>query len=255
VVIDGPDGTDRTDATDVQGTGGATGGAVLLQGGAEMRPACREMDLELVGLAPPGPVVVLLGAATPGSDFRRSVDRAIRYHVDLLPGRDVRAAPHPQDDLDGCVEAVSQAAVVVLPGGSPSRLHDGLVRDGGRLGAALLRLHRAGAALSGSSAGAMVLCARTLLPDSEERRVVSGLDLLPGLAMVHDHGGDRGWHDPDDVDGVRWGLPEAGGLLLERGLLRGVGEGSARLLRDGASTPLPRTATPLGQVLRRPPQP
>ena len=228
---------------------------MLLQGGAEMRPACREMDLELVALAPPGPVVVLLGAATPGSDFRRSVDRALRYHVDLLPGRDVRAAPHPQEDLDGCVETVSQAAVLVLRGGSPSRLQDGLTRDGGRLGALLLRLHAAGVPSVVIAPIGFISCARTLLPDSRDRRLVAGLGLLPGLAMVHDDGGDRGWRDPDDVDGVRWGLPEAGGVLLDRGRLRGVGSGSARLLRDGGSTPLPRTATPLGQVLRRPPQP
>jgi hypothetical protein len=35
-------------------------------------------------------------------------------------------APHPQADLAGCLAAVAGGAVAVLPGGSPSRLHDGL---------------------------------------------------------------------------------------------------------------------------------
>lgn len=223
-------------------------GPLLLQGGAEMQPACREMDLQLVDLAPSGPLVVLLGAATPGPDHDRAAARAVRYHRDLVPRREVVVAPHPQDDLDGCLHALADAGVVVLPGGSPSRLHDGLVRDDGRLGTRLRQLHEQGVALSGSSAGAMVLCARTVLPDASPRRVADGLGLLPGLAVVHDDGGERGWSDPDDVAGLRWGLPEAGGVLVHAGSARAVGHGRPRLLRRGRSHDLPREATPLGAL-------
>ncbi len=228
-------------------------GPLLLQGGAEMQPACREMDLELLDLAPDGDVVVVLGAATPGADHDRATGRARRYYG-ALTSRAVVVAPHPQVDLDGCLAAVAAAGAVVLPGGSPSRLHEGLHEQDGRLGGLLLQLHQDGVALSGSSAGAMVLCDRTVLP--ERRRVAGpavadGLGLLPGLAMVHDDGGDRGWSDPDDPDGPRWGLPEAGGVLLVDDALRAVGQGSPRLLLDGAEHAIGRSPRPLVALLGR----
>lgn len=229
----------------------AVTGPVLLQGGAEMQPPCREMDAELLGAATAGDVVVVLGAATPGADHDRAAGRAMRYYA-ALTVRAVLVAPHPQVDLEGCLAAVAEAGVVVLPGGSPSRLHEVLAAEDARLAATLLALHQDGAALSGSSAGAMVLCARTVLP--EHRRVggpevVDGLGLLPGLAMVHDDGGDGGWWDPDDPDGPRWGLPEAGGVLLHDGTVRAVGEGSPRLLLDGVERVLDAVPQPLADLL------
>lgn len=226
-------------------------GPLLLQGGAEMQPGCREMDLQLLHLAPDGAVVVVLGAATPGADHDRAAGRARRYYA-ALTSRAVVVTPHPQVDPVGCLAAVAAAGAVVLPGGSPSRLNASLHDDDARLGGLLLQLHRDGVALSGSSAGAMVLCARTVLP--ERRRVsgpavVDGLGLLPGLAMVHDEGGDRGWADPDDPAGPRWGLPEAGGVLLSDEGLRAVGQGSPRLLRGGIEQPLGRTPRPLADLL------
>jgi cyanophycinase-like exopeptidase len=226
-------------------------GPVLLQGGAEMQPPCREMDRELIGLAPDGPVVLLLGAASPGRDHDRSASRASRYYQELAPGRSVQVAAHPQQDLARCLTVVAGAAVVVLPGGSPSRLHDGLRLDDARLARLLTRRHTAGVALSGASAGAMLLCARTVLPDAvraESPSVVDGLGLVPGLAMVHDDGRDRGWSDPDDPDGLRWGLPEAGGVLVHDGTVRAVGRGSPRTLRGHVAAPVPRAATSLAAL-------
>ncbi|MGJ7441617.1 Type 1 glutamine amidotransferase-like domain-containing protein [Aquipuribacter sp. MA13-6] len=228
-------------------------GPLLLQGGAEMQPSCREMDLQLLDLAPDGAVVVLLGAATPGADHDRAAGRARRYYG-ALTSRPVVVAPHPQVDMAACVEAVLAAGAVVLPGGSPSRLQGALQDEDARLGGLLLQLHQDGVALSGASAGAMVLCARTVLP--ERRRVggpavVDGLGLLPGLALVHDDGGDGGWVDPDDPAGPRWGLPEAGGVLLVHDGLRAVGQGSARLVVDGAEHAIGRSTRSLGGLLGR----
>ncbi|MFC3687681.1 Type 1 glutamine amidotransferase-like domain-containing protein [Aquipuribacter hungaricus] len=229
------------------------GGQVLLQGGGEMREGTRAMDAAFLAEAPPGPVVVLLGAATPGSDHARASARALRYHEALVGDRGLVVAPHPEDDLAGCVGLVAGAAVVVLPGGSPVRLLDGLRADGGRLGAALVARHAAGASLSGSSAGAMVLCARAAQPDRSGPSglvVHDGLGLVPGLAVVHDDGsGDGRWRDPADPDGPRWGLPEQGGVLVADGLVRAVGRGPARLLRRGSSTVLGGDPVPLDDLL------
>ncbi|WP_336921252.1 Type 1 glutamine amidotransferase-like domain-containing protein [Aquipuribacter sp. SD81] len=231
---------------------GRRSGAILLQGGGEMQPACRGMDEQLLSLAPPGPVVVVLGAATPGPDHEHAASRARRWYTDVAR-RPVEVTPHPEVDLDACVRAVGEAAVVVLPGGSPARLLDGLTGDGGRLARALSEAHAGGAALSGASAGAMVLCARTVLP---ERRggpgpaVTAGLGLVPGLAVVHDDGArEPVWRDPDDPVGPRWGLPEAGGALVVDDTVRAVGRGAPRLLLAGASQVLPREAVPLPDLL------
>lgn len=229
-------------------------GAVLLQGGGEMQPACRAMDLELVREAPDGDVVVVLGAATPGADHARAASRARRYYADLVRRR-VVVTPHPEVDLDECLQAVAEAGLVVLPGGSPSRLLDVLRADGGRLADALTGAHRSGVALSGASAGAMVLCERTVLPDRRtgatgEPTVAVGLGLVPGLALVHDDGRDRrGWRDPDDLDGLRWGLPEAGGVLVHEGSVRAVGQGGPRVLLGGRSRALAHRSQPLEAVV------
>jgi cyanophycinase-like exopeptidase len=217
-----------------------------------MQPACRDMDRTALRLAPPGDVVVLLGAAAPGVDHERAASRARRYYGDL-DGRRVRVAPHPGTDLEGALAALAGAGVVVLPGGSPSRLLAVLRAGPDRLAAALVAAHRAGVALSGASAGAMVLCARTVLPDrgsGDGPVVADGLGLLPGLALVHDDGRERrGWQDPDAPDGVRWGLPEAGGLLLHEGTVRAVGKGTPRLVHAGRSTAVPREPVAVRDLL------
>ena len=218
-----------------------------------MQPGCQEMDLTFLGLAPEGPLVLLLGAATPGPDHSRTRKRARRYYDGLATGRAVSVAPHPEDDLDASVAAVSSASVVVLPGGSPSRLLDGLRLQGGRLADALVEAHRRGAGLSGSSAGAMVLCARAALPDRRgpgDPVVQDGLALVPGLALVHDRGsGQGGWSDPDDPDGLRWGLPEQGGVLVHGGVLQAVGAGPVRVLHRGRAGVVPVVPTTLDAVL------
>jgi hypothetical protein len=215
---------------------GRSPGPLLLQGGGEMQPPCRDMDAELLeGVDEHGVVVVLLGAASPGDDFSRTAERAWTYYEPLVGLRQIDVAPHPEDDLDACVRAVAAASLLVVPGGSPSRLLRALTADGGRLGGMVTGLHRDGVPVSGSSAGAMVLCARTVLPDRRgggSPAVVDGLGLVPGLALVHDDGaGDRGWRDPADPDGLRWGLPEHGGVLVHDGAARAVGRGRVRLLR------------------------
>ena len=249
-------GTEST-GTESTGPGSAgpdsTAGPLLLLGGAEMQPGGRETDLAFLASAGEGPLVVLLGAATPGSDHARSSRRARRYHEELGTGRDVVVAPHPQEDLDGCLAAVAGAAVVVLPGGSPVRLLDGLRLDGGRLGRALVEGHRAGTALSGSSAGAMVLCGRAAQPDRSRGDglvVEDGLGLVPGLAVVHDDGRGAGrWRDPADPDGLRWGLPEQGGVLVHHGTVRAVGSRPVRLWRRGQEETVPVRAVPLDRLL------
>ncbi|MFP5307981.1 MAG: hypothetical protein ACLGIR_00190 [Actinomycetes bacterium] len=220
-----------------------TPGLVCLQGGAEFGAACRDMDRAVLAAAPPGPVVVLAGAASPGRDHATASRNAARYHAGL-GADDVRIAPHPLEDPDGATAVLADAALVVLPGGSPARLHAGLA---GGVGAALRARHAAGAAVSGASAGAMVLCEHTWLPD-RGGAVVAGLGLAPGVALVHHRGEDRRVPAVPD-DAPRWGLPECGGVLLHAGTVTAAGAGEPVLFVGRRRVVLARRATDLTGLL------
>lgn len=212
-------------------------GVICLQGGVELTPPCRQMDADVVARAvrdAEGPVVSLAGAARVGSDHAGASDRVRRHYTPLAVehGVEVIAAPDPRTDLAGTLEALTAACLVVLPGGSPASLRDvltGEVRD------RLLDLHAAGTALSGASAGAMVLCQRMGLP-SDGWRQVDGLGLVPGLALVHWGGPGRG----GGGEGLRWGLPEQGGVLIDGDQVLAVGQGTPSVRVDEVWREVPR---------------
>lgn len=218
-------------------------GTICLQGGAEFGRSCRDMDREVVTSAPVGPLVVLAGAAAPGRDHDTAGRNAVRYYAQWV-GDEVVAAPDPRVDLDACLEALHTAAMIVLPGGSPRRLLE--VLDG-PVGEAVRERYAAGATLSGASAGAMVLCEHTVVPDGGGA-VVEGMGLAPGLALPHFTGEDR-WSErlPDDL--LRWGLPECGGVLLREGEVRAVGAGDPVALDGRGRREIGRGWSPLAALL------
>ena len=216
-------------------------GAICLQGGHEFTVGCREMDAEVLTLAGPGAVAVLAGAARPGSDYAGASSRATRHYAAL--GADVVTVPDPRDSVGAALEVLTAAvALLILPGGSPASLRDVL---SGEVGARVIEMHARGLALSGASAGAMVLCTRMVRPGgrADAPKVVDGLGLVEGLALPHwTSGGDRGWPVPDDVE--LWGLPECGGVVIDDGgtrrIVRAVGQGEPAVRRDGAWQPVGR---------------
>src|SRR5438094_445757 len=129
-------------------------GLLCLQGGNELTPRCRPMDEALLELAPDGPVVVVPLASQPGSDYSRTGQNAQRYFTDL--GAQVVVPADPRRDSGEAEEALGEAGMVVLTGGSPRRLRDALVAT--RLDELIRARRAAGAMVMGSSAGAMVAC-------------------------------------------------------------------------------------------------
>jgi len=194
-------------------------GPLLLQGGGELSPGCREMDRALLERAP-GPVAVLPLASTPGRDHDLTLARATSYYEGLGQDLGVEVLPATGDPL----ARVAAAAVVVLTGGSPSRLRRALV--GTPLGTALAEHVRRGGAVSGSSAGAMLLGAWTVLPE-EGHRLDTGLGLAGDVVVVpHWDGPRQDWlaaiHRGADRCTVL-GLPEESGVLVEGDGLTAVG--------------------------------
>ena len=201
---------------------------VLLQGGAEFGPSCREMDSALLARVGAVPVVVVALAAEPGRDYASASAHAVDYYSSL-GAADVVAAPDARTDPEGAVAAVRRSGLVVLPGGSPNRLLTGL--RGTAVGDAVRDVLAAGGAVSGASAGAMVLCAWTVLPEQGRPELVEGLGVVPrSLALPH-FSGDVRWLDavsdrlPADVTVL--GLAECAGVLA-------VGPDYARVTAVGA---------------------
>ncbi len=214
-------------------------GTICLQGGREFGSSCRDLDMEVLRRTDMGPVVVLAGAAQPGKPYVTASRNAARYYGNL-GGDPAVPAPDPREDLDGCLETLAQATLVVLPGGSPTELLRVLTELGdGVVGERLRTLHADGITLSGASAGAMVLCARTWLADAD-RTITDGLGLVPGIALPHHEPGREGRAGTPPELAV-WGLPECGGVIIDDDGVVAAGAGTPVLVTDGTVEELPRT--------------
>lgn len=200
-------------------------GAVCLQGGNEFTPACRATDQGWLDRVPGGVVALAPLACAFGVEYRTAAHNGAEYLRDLGV-TDIIVAPEPRLALDGAVRAIIDAAIVVIPGGSPARIRARVV--GTAIGGAL-RAHLAGGGtVVGASAGAMVLGASMLVPDAEWQ-VSPGLGAVPDVLVLPHYGEPRG----TVVDQVRTqvdagttilGVPACSGVLYAGGEPLGLGD-------------------------------
>lgn len=212
---------------------------ICLQGGGEFSPACRAMDAALVKAAG-GRAVVSALAGAPGADYDTATANGVR-HFRAVGAGDVVGAPDARTDLEGAVAAFASARLLVLPGGSPSRLLAALQLDG--LREALAALLADGGVVMGASAGAMVLCAWTVLPDRRSAGALAverGLGLAGDLLVVpHWSGGSSRGDWLRSVEAVVpstttvLGIPEESGVLVRGDELTAVGVSGTQLVRQG----------------------
>ena len=221
---------------------------LCLQGGAEFGPGCRAMDADLLVRAGGGPVVVTALAGAPGREYRTAGQNGVRHFRDL-GARDATVAPDAREDLDAALAALRTARLLVLPGGSPSRLLDALTSTpvGDLVRAAIAD----GVVVMGSSAGAMVLGGWTVLPDRRGpagTAVVRGLGLVPEVVVVPHWSGGSSRGDwlraveetvPSGVSVL--GLAEQSGVLVEDGGLTAVGSAPAALVTEGRTLAVGQT--------------
>jgi len=191
---------------------------ICLQGGAEFGPGCETMDAAMLypsaaagtggDATVPRRVLVAPFAGRPGRERQVAGANAERWYRGL-GATDVEVVVAEAD----FGPALARAELLVLPGGSPSRLLEALAPHE----AAIRAANQRGTAISGASAGAMVLCRWTVLPDAG-MRVAPGLGLVPvDLVLVH-YRGSRSWLDAAlaqlPADPVVLGLPERSGALV-----------------------------------------
>lgn len=213
-------------------------GIVCLQGGGEFSATCRGMDADLVACAD-GPVVVSALAGSPGVDYRTATANGVR-HFQEVGAADVLGAPDAREDPSGALGVLRSARLLVLPGGSPARLLAALQST--PVGQAVADLLDSGGVVMGASAGAMVLCDWTVLPD-RGMQVVPGLGLVPQTVVLPHWSGSRDdWlraiDDAVPSDVTVLGLPEESGVMVRDGTFTAVGRLPAALVRQGRELPL-----------------
>lgn len=213
-------------------------GVVLLQGGNEFSPGCREMDAALLARAD-GPVVVTALAGAVGREYATATANGVRHFSAL--GAEVTGAPDVREDEAGALAALRRARLLVLPGGAPSRLL-GLLQTT-PVGAVLADLLAAGGSVSGSSAGAMVLGGWTVLPDQPGPAVAPGLGHVPGVVVVpHWRGGRDDWLTAVSrgvpAGTTVLGLPEESGVVVEDGVFTAVGQRPTRFVGEDRDLPV-----------------
>jgi len=221
-------------------TSGASGaGLLVLNGGDEFRPGNEPQDRELVAAAARGPAYVVPTAARRQRP-ELAVETARRWFAGL--GLAVEELPvYTRTDAGSAAlaERAAGAGLLYLTGGDPGLVVQTL--RGSRVWAAMVEAWRDGAALAGSSAGAMALCEWTLVmarwPRHEERRAADALGLVPGTAVLphYERMGSR-WSVADrPADLTLLGIDERTAAVWDGAGWRAEGEGGVVVI-DGAGT-------------------
>lgn len=216
-------------------------GPLALVGGDELKPGNEPQDEVLVRAARGGPAFVLATAAA-----RQRPDLAVanarRWFASL--GLDVQELPAlGRRDANSPVNAerARLGRFFYLVGGDPGLVPKTLA--GTTLWAAIVDAWRDGAALAGSSAGAMAFGEWTLvrhrMPGDDRRRYAPALGLLPRVAVVpHFETFGHRWVDSalsgaeaDDV--ILLGLDERTAAIWLDGVWRALGDGGVTVIADG----------------------
>lgn len=194
-------------------------GLICLQGGNEFSDACRDMDAYLLDQADNG-LVVVLPYAVAGEDRRRTVEEATAYYRSL-----------GATELAAGADRLNEARLVVIPGGSPRRLQEALAPLKDALADAAAD---PGTVITGSSAGAMLLCETTVLP--EPFATGRGLGLVDDFAVIPHYDGPRqDWEDAlrNAAPGTDLlGIPESSGVLLDGESVTAIGARAATLVTE-----------------------
>jgi cyanophycinase len=198
-------------------------GPLALVGGDEFHPGNEAQDRILRDACAGRPAYVV---ATAAQEFASAaVETARRWfgglglEVHELPIRSKEDASSPE-----ITATAAEAGLVYIAGGDPGWVVE--VLRASSVWKAIASAWRAGAALAGSSAGAMALCqwclVQTSWPGEIHERSVDALNLIPGCAVLPHF----------DVLGDAW-IPWAQEGLVEQAKVVGIDERTAAVLRDG----------------------
>lgn len=162
-------------------------GYILLAGGAEFNGHMAAPDLRAIELAGgfDARISIIPAAAAPDNNHQRAGQNGVTWFKQL-GAADASALPlidRATADDPTVIEALMRSGVIYLLGGFPRHLEQSLA--GSKSWQAILKAHQSGAVIAGSSAGAMILCDHYY--DPLEKKIFSGLGLIPGSCIVPHH--------------------------------------------------------------------
>ena len=170
-------------------------GYLCLQGGLELSGAMRELDRRCIELAGGWRVPIAI-IPTALVDFNLSIRKVslkarlwfLRLgapNLKIVPIVDRDSAESPKN-----AAALRTAKLIFLLGGSPHYL--GQTLRGSACASAMYEAWQNGAVISGSSAGAMILCEQYHNP--KDRQLYPGLNYIPNsIVLPHHNAFGRGW--------------------------------------------------------------
>jgi cyanophycinase len=215
-------------------SGAHTAGLLALVGGAEWQ-AGSDYDAELLERSGADEVLVLPTAAA-YENPERAVDTAKRWFSSLgSSARGLMVLRHADANDEANAAEIRRARFIYLSGGSP--LHLLSVLKGSLVFEALAGAWRQGAAIAGSSAGAMVLVDPMVDPRGGAFTV--GLGLVEQLAVVPHHDSGTSHHFWRTLELAPSGLaiagiPERSALIRDvDGTWRSVGDKPVTVYLDG----------------------
>jgi cyanophycinase len=198
-------------------------GPLALVGGDEFHPGNETQDRLLIDAARGRPAYVLATAAR--EDPEAAVYTARSWFASLgIEIVELRVRTHADARSDARAAEAAGAGLIYVAGGDPGWLVQVLAAS--KVWAAIKQAWHDGAALAGSSAGAMAFCQWTLVranwPGHTKRRPTAALGLVRGCALVPHY----------DTFGERW-VPSALAGLPPGGRLLGVDERTAAMWMNG----------------------
>jgi cyanophycinase len=209
----------------MRGTSGARHsvvGALVLNGGDEFHPGNDEQDRILASAAGRGPAYVVPTAAArqgPEQAVAHATEWFARFGVQVHELSVLKRADANSKEL---AETARAGGFFYMVGGDPGLVAQ--VLAGSRVWAAMFEAWRDGAALAGSSAGAMALCSHTLIratwPNRFNRRPAAALGVVPDTALLPHF----------DTFGHKW--IESAERELPGTTLLGIDERTAAVWRD-----------------------
>lgn len=211
---------------------------LALVGGDEFKPGNEEQDRLLAAASGAGPAyVVPTAAARQGPE--QAVANATQWFERFgLPLGELHVLKRADAGSKELAEQARGGSFFYLVGGDPGLVAQ--VLHGSRVWAAIFEAWRAGAALAGSSAGAMALCSHTLIraswPNRFNRRAADALGVVPDTAVLphFDTFGHR-WIESArrELPGVTLlGLDERTAAVWIEGAWRAAGPGAVTVI-DG----------------------
>jgi cyanophycinase len=201
-------------------------GPLALVGGDELNPGNEDQDRVLVAAARGGPAYVLATAAG-----RQRPDMAVAHAVRWFAGLglDVEELPATKRSHVTSADNASRARegrFFYLVGGDPGLVPKALAAT--PVWDAIVEAWRGGAALAGSSAGAMALGEWTLIrgrmPGDDQRQYRPALGLVPGLAVLPHF----------ETFGHRWVQSARAAAPRDDVVLLGIDERSAAVWNNGS---------------------